>query len=136
MDIMSKRIDAAAALALCALLGLAPSAGASVVKGKADFVGTTNEISGPNGYQARFRFHLIESTCDNDQQPKGRWIVVRSGRMDGQYAHNLANMRNAFNVVMTAFLSDLLLEIHGAPNCNASVVQEVDLWGASIGVFK
>lgn len=110
---------------------------AARINGKVTYVGTMGEYhTSSEGYQATFRFRVSESTCGTDTAPKDRWIHVRSGRMDGVYAHNSANLKNAFTTVMTAMLSGKIIEVDGAPDCNATQVQTINLWNSQIGLFK
>ncbi|MDH5178105.1 MAG: hypothetical protein OEZ39_16490 [Gammaproteobacteria bacterium] len=109
---------------------------AETIFGKVAFVGTTSEYMEKAGvYHATFRFKVSQSICGNDKTPKDRWIVVRSGRMDGVFIHNMANFRNAYNTVITLLLSGKNLQLDNVPSCDASKTQTVNLWGAWIGIF-
>ena len=121
-------------LALGMSLIAAGSAPAATLHGRVTFVGTLGEHhNGSDGYQAQFRFRLADSTCTNQSQPMERWIEVKSGRMEGDFAHNDANTRNAFSVLLAAFLSGKMVQIDGVPNCNAS--NTIHLWSSNIGIF-
>lgn len=110
----------------------ARSAAGAAMTGKVTFVGTLKEYhTDSGGYQARFRIRLSDSTCTNQKNPKDRWIEVRSGRMDGAYAHNMANVRNAFSVVLAAFLSGKTVQVD-LPTCETVTI---DLWSSTIGIF-
>lgn len=108
------------------------------VSGNVSFVGTYGEYkeANANRYHAQFRIRLSNSTCGSDTTPRERWLHVRSGRMDGIFAHNAANFRNAYNSAMTALLADLKVQIDGVPSCDASKSQTIDLWGGRIGVYR
>lgn len=124
------------AAVLVLVLGLAGNANAETVIGKVTFVGTIGEYTAENeGYQAQFRFRVGESTCGNDKQPRERWIVARSGRMEGAFAHNFANTRNAYSTVMAAFLASKGIQIDGVPSCDASKTQTIPLWKSNIGMW-
>jgi len=123
------------AAALNILIASSSFAGSSSATGKVTFVGTLSEQY-DQGYHVRFRVRLAESTCDNDQTPKTRWIHVRTGRMADKYTHNMANARNAYNTVMTAFLSNHLVQIDGLPSCDSTKVLDMDLWNSSIGILR
>jgi hypothetical protein len=119
------------ALAL-ALLG-ADVASAATIWGKVTFVGTISEDSA-DGYHARLRVR-INGTCDTDAAVADRWIHIRSGRMEDIYAHNSANMRNAYSTLMAALLADKSVQIDGLPHCNAAEVISMDLWTGTVGLF-
>ncbi len=118
-------------------LGSVAPALAARINGKVTYVGTQAEYNtAAGGYQAVFRMRISESTCEADKAPKDRWVLVRSGRMDGIYAHNAANFENAYSTVMTSMLTGKVIEIDGVPNCTATAVQTLDLPHAGIGLFK
>ena len=107
---------------------------AASVFGKVAFVGTIGEYTAPNeGLHAQLRVRISESTCTGDNNPTERWIHIRSGRMDGQFAHNSANFRNAFSLLMAAFLAGKTVQIDGVPNCNAS--NTINLWSSQVGML-
>lgn len=118
----------------CALSGVASAEG---VLGTVTFVGTTGEFREPSGvHHAQFRFRVSESVCGSDQTPKDRWILVRSGRMDGSFQHNSANFRNAYNTVMSGLLARTVLGIQfDVPDCDATKGQVVNLPNAAIGLY-
>jgi hypothetical protein len=122
--------------ALCYALSGAASAQQGLT-GTVNFLGTTGEFREANGvHHARFRFRVIESVCGSDQTPKERWVLVKSGRMDGDFQHNSANFRNAYNTVMSALLARTVLSIQlDVPDCDATRTQEVNLPSGAIGLF-
>jgi hypothetical protein len=133
---MKKSLFASIAMVFALLCLTATSSLASSVFGKVTFVGTIGEdATATNGYHAQFRFRVSNSTCDSDNVGKDRWIHVRSGRMDGIFAHNSANFRNAYNTVMTAFLSGKNIQVDGVPSCDSSKTQTINLWSSSIGIY-
>ena len=109
-------------------------ASAETVIGKIWFLGTLSEESA-GGFHARFRMGIAESTCGGDVTPTNRWIHVRSGRMDGEFAHNSANLRNAYGTLLVAFVTGKRVQIDGVQSCDASAPQTIDLWVSSIGVL-
>lgn len=122
--------------ALCYAFSGAVSAQQGLI-GTVNFLGTTGEFREANGVRhARFRFRVIESVCGSDQAPKERWVLVKSGRMDGDFQHNSANFRNAYNTVMSALLARTVFSIQvDVPDCDATRAQEVNLPSAAIGLF-
>jgi len=123
---------------LVVVLGLTFSASTTVLAeaifGKVTFIGTIKEISSlKKGYQAQFRLRVSKSTCTSDKTPKNRWVSVKSGRMDGIFAHNAVNFKNAFSAVLAAFLAGKNVQIDGVPTCNTS--QIIDLWRSQIGIY-
>jgi hypothetical protein len=120
------------ALAL-AVLG-ADVALASTTVGKVTFVGTIGEDCS-DGCHARLRVRVL-GTCDTtDTEIKDRWIHIRSGRMDGEFAHNSVNMRNAYSTLMAALLSGKDIQIDGLPNCSTESAIHIDLWASQVGMF-
>lgn len=113
---------------------LVGGARAEAIFGKVNFVGTYSEYVEGAVYHSQFRFRVTQSTCGNDKTPKDRWIHVRSGRMDGKFIHNMANFRNAYNTVISAFLAGKGVQVDGVPSCDASKVQTINLWKAPIGL--
>lgn len=111
----------------------AGTASAESVYGKINFLGTISEEFDA-GFHARFRMRVAQSTCGSDPTPTDRWIHVRSGRMDGEFAHNSPNLRNAYSTLLVAFLTGNNVQIDNVPSCDASVVQTIDLWGSNIGI--
>lgn len=121
----------------CSAMFFSNAALAERINGKVSYIGTQNEYhTSTSGYHAVFRFRVSESVCGNDKTPKDRWVKIRSGRMDGAYAHNSANFKNAYSTVMASLLSGKTIEVDGAPNCNAGDTQTINLWGAAIGLYK
>lgn len=108
---------------------------AATVYGKVTFVGTYSEFVENNNYHSQFRFRVSQSTCGNDTAPKERWIHVKSGRMDGKFIHNMANFRNAYSTVLSAFLAGKGVQVDAVPSCDASKVQTINLWNAWIGMI-
>lgn len=111
---------------------------AASVSGKVNFVGTVKEYTASNeGLHAQLRIRVSDSTCKSGSnqtgQPTERWITIKSGRMDGQFAHNSANFRNAFSLLMAAFLSGKSVQIDGVPNCNAG--NTISLWSSQVGMY-
>lgn len=106
------------------------------IEGKVTYVGTVAEYTAANeGYSTRFRALISGSICENQTNKVDRWVLVTSGRMDGQYAHNAVNMRNAYSTVLAAMMTGKTIQIDGAPNCTASKVQEINLWNSGIGLY-
>lgn len=103
--------------------------------GKVKFVGTIQEANDNGTYSARFRFKLTDSTCTDSSTPKTRWFSVRSGRMDGKFAHNAVNTKNAYQTLLTAFLTDANIQIDGIPTCSNDKTIEIDLWNSAIGIY-
>lgn len=121
-------------LALGASLISPVSSWAESVYGKVTFIGTIGEYHNANeGYHAQLRFRVSDSTCTNANTPKERWIMIRSGRMDDKFVHNEANFRNAFSLLMAAFLSGKGVQIDGLPNCNDH--NTINLWSSQIGMY-
>jgi hypothetical protein len=107
-------------------------ASAETVFGKITFLGTMSEEFGV-GTHARFRMRVDRSTCGGDNTPKTRWIHVRSGRMDSQFAHNSANLRNAYSTLLVAFMTATTVQIDGVSSC--AEVLTIDLPSSAIGIF-
>lgn len=120
-------------LTMIAGLFVGSEAQAASAYGKVTFVGTLSQLVS-NGYHARFRVRLSNSTCTGDNVPKTRWLHFNSGRMDGAFAHNLGNTRNAYNTLMTAFLAKRNVQIDGVPSCSAGT-KTLSLWGANVGMY-
>jgi hypothetical protein len=117
------------------ILGLfAGTASAETVFGKISFLGTISEQF-DGGYHAQFRMRVAQSTCGSDSTQRDRWIHVRSGRMDGQFAHNSANLKNAYSTLIVALATASNVQIDNVPSCDASVVQTIDLWASQIGIY-
>ena len=115
-----------------AVLGAGVASAASTV-GKVTFVGTIGEEYS-EGYHARLRVR-VHGTCDTDATAADRWIIIRSGRMEDIYAHNSANMRNAYSTLMAALLADKGVQIDGLANCSTTDVISMDLWMDNVGQF-
>jgi hypothetical protein len=77
----------------------------------------------------------VHGTCGTDLTPQDRWIVIRSGRMDGIYAHNSVNMKNAYSTLMIALLSDKDVQIDGLPHCSTTEAIFMDLWNSNVGLY-
>jgi hypothetical protein len=113
------------------------------VYGRVTFVGTLAELKmAKNAYNAQFRFRLSSSTCDmhDGEGRKGdgkdvRWFLAQSGVMTGPYVHNMANTLNAYNTVLTAFLSRSGVQVDGVPDCNTREAQTLRLWRTDIGLL-
>ena len=120
-------------LALALAVFGAGVASAATTWGKVTFVGTISEDNA-DGYHARLRV-LVHGTCDTDPAVADRWIHIRSGRMEDIYAHNSANMRNAYSTLMAALLADKSVQIDGLPHCNPAEVISMDLWIGTVGLF-
>lgn len=119
---------------MAVILSGSAEAWASSIYGKVTFLGTLSEAY-DNGYHAQFRFRLSNSTCDSNTTPGDRWVHVRSGRMDGAFAHNSANLRNAYDTLLNAFLTSKNVQVDGVPNCTTTGVQTLDLWKGNIGMY-
>lgn len=120
-------------LAMGLLIGtFAPTdARAATLRGRVTRVAILPEIVDVPGqvYQAQVRVRLTNSTC-NGADVLTRTITIRSGRMEGVYAHNSASIRNAFDMLMTAYLSNKIVVIENVPTCDAT--STINLWAASI----
>jgi hypothetical protein len=115
--------------------GLSQKGLASEILGKVTFVGTFPEDSSDGTYHARLRVR-INGTCDSDTSVKDRWLIIRSGRMDGIYAHNAANMKNAYSTLTSALLSGKSVQIdYNATNCSTTSAINLDLWSSFVGMF-
>jgi hypothetical protein len=125
---------AALFLATVTMAPPAMAAGANLY-GRLDYLGTESELV-EGGYQARIRIRLVNSVCSTDPAPKMRWIVINSGRMDGQYAHNLANIQNVMQVLLKAFDSAYEIELLNVSSCDDSKPLTVNAWSSFIGVRK
>jgi hypothetical protein len=55
--------------------------------------------------------------------------------MEGIYAHNSVNMKNAYSTLMSALLSGINVQIDGLPDCNTTDVIFMDLWNGQVGIF-
>ena len=55
--------------------------------------------------------------------------------MEGIYAHNGVNMKNAYSTLMTAFLADKTVQIDGLPHCSPASEIFMDLWTGQVGMF-
>jgi hypothetical protein len=133
MHSMIQKLIAVFAFAVCT--AAASPSFAATVDGKVTFVGSMEEhVTGAGELYARFQVRVSGSLCDGGSA-RDRWIIFRSGRMDGAYAHNLANTRNAFTAAMGAFLSGRNLEVvNGGISCSSTSPQTVSLWGTRVGV--
>jgi hypothetical protein len=109
-------------------------ASASSTWGKAIFVGTFVEDNSDGVFHARLRVR-INGTCDTDTVAQDRWIIIRSGRTDGIFAHNSVNMKNAYSTLMIALLSDKNVQIDGLPHCSTTEAIFMDLWNSNVGLF-
>ncbi len=116
------------------VLSAAGSNSAIAVKanGEINYVGVVSELYS-GGYHARFRFRMKDSICNGVTIPS-RWVTVKSGRMDGQYVHNQAAFRAAYNTLMTAFLSGKSIQVDNLPSCSSSD-QTLNLWQSQIGMY-
>jgi hypothetical protein len=112
------------------------SADAATVLGRITFVGTEHELVQDGNHSATFRIRMSDSTCTGDNQKKERWIKVLSGRMDGKYQHNMANFMNAYNTAMSAFGSGKDVQVDQVPSCTTEGTQTIELWRATIGIYK
>jgi len=61
-------------------------------------------------------------------------IIIRSGRMDGLFAHNAANFQNTFNLLITALNEGHQVLIGGLPECDAGDGKTVELWKSRISI--
>jgi hypothetical protein len=110
--------------------------------GKVTFLGTLGEFySAEFGYSARFRVR-VHGTCKPETgAPVGlttsadRWLIIRSGRMDGPYAHNNANLVNAYNTLLTAFTHSKTVQIDGLTRCHSLESTEWNLWELQIAIY-
>ena len=123
-----------ASLALVLSLGFASAAEAAWIKGRVTFVGTYPELT-TNGNQPRFQFRLEDSTCHTNSTPTTRWIIINGGRTEEPYGHNAVTARNAYNTLMTAFLTGHGVQIDGSVNCTTTSAQSLDLWRSYIGIY-
>ena len=130
---MMRRILLATSLSI--VLFAPTDALAARLNGRVTFIGTRAEdVQIPLQVRhARLQVRLSDSTCNGAGAPIDRVITIRSGRMDGAWAHNSANFRNAFDILMTSFLSNRIVEIVGVPNCNVN--NTINLWDSWIGIF-
>jgi hypothetical protein len=55
--------------------------------------------------------------------------------MDGVFAHNGVNMKNAYSTLMAALLSGKNVQIDALPDCSVQDVIELDLWRGTVGMF-
>jgi hypothetical protein len=112
------------------------------IEGKVTFVGTMSEFHSPElGYNARFRVR-VHGSC---KPPTGspivsdvgdHWLIIRSGRMDGAYAHNSANLINAYDTLLTAFTTKKTIRIDGLSRCHSLLADEWNLWDLQIGISQ
>ena len=129
---VAKRIVAAGVAAL--ILGGADSALASSTTGKVTFLGTIQEELAAGALGLRFRVR-INGTCDTDTVPKSRFLHVRGGRVDGLFAHNGPNARNAYSTLLAAALSGKSVQIDGIANCSTTAVIDLPLWAGTVGII-
>jgi hypothetical protein len=108
-----------------------PALGGEGVIGKVDFIATGGETI-DNGYHATFPLR-ITGKCGS-RSVQNLTINVRSGRMDGQYAHNSANFRNAYNTAITALLTDKTVQLGPVDKCSNGA--PLDLWGGGLGMYQ
>jgi hypothetical protein len=54
--------------------------------------------------------------------------------MDGIFAHNGVNMKNAYSTLLGALLSSKDVLIYGLPNCSTRDVIPLDLWNGTVGL--
>jgi len=117
-----------------AVLG-AGGVSASGFLGNVILVGTFSEEFS-DGFHARLRVR-VNGTCDNDPV-RGLYFIIRSGRVDGAFAHNGVNMKNAYSTLLAALLSGKGVEIQdGFPYCIPNERNEIfmDLWRGSVSLF-
>jgi hypothetical protein len=62
-------------------------------------------------------------------------MIIKSGRMDGIYAHNSANVRNAYSTLLSALLYCNDVQIDGLPNCSSTQSIPLNLWTGSVGLI-
>jgi hypothetical protein len=116
------------------------------VEGKVTFLGTMSEHQTPEfGYNAVFRVR-VHGTCEpwTGPQPttyeQDHWLIIRSGRMDGQYAHNSANLINAYSTLLTALTHDKKIRIDGLTRCHSLEYSTGgtpwNLWELQIGIAQ
>jgi hypothetical protein len=108
-------------------------ASASSVVGKVKFLGTMSEDSSGGAYSARLHVR-VSGTCDSDTSIKDRWVEIRSGPMDGIFAHNSVNMRNAYSTLLSALLSGNSVVIDELPNCSTTSAIPLALWVGRVGL--
>jgi hypothetical protein len=108
-------------------------ASAATTWGTVTFVGTISEESHDGGFSARLHVR-VNGACDTDSAVADRWIIIRSGRMEGIYAHNGVNMKNAYSTLMAAFLANKTVEIGGLPDCSTTSPILMDLWTGKVGM--
>jgi hypothetical protein len=124
------------ALCIAALvLAGADNALASSTIGKVTFLGTISEEVGNGFFGVRFRVR-ISGTCDNDTTTKSRFIHVRGGRVDGVFAHNNTNTRNAYTTLLAASLAGKTVQIDGIGSCSTTDVIDMPLWAGNVGVIN
>ncbi len=122
-------------MAAAVLLGTgASTAQAATTWGKVTFVGTVAETNVNGVYNARMRIR-VSGTCDTDGVVKDRWVIISSGRMDGAYAHNGVNMKNAYSTLMTALVSGKNVQIDALSTCSNAAAINLNLWSAQIGIY-
>ena len=61
-------------------------------------------------------------------------IIIRSGRMDGLFAHNAANFQNTFNLLLTALNEGHQVSISDLPECDPGDGKTIELWKSRISI--
>jgi hypothetical protein len=116
---------------------LTPGVSAATIHGKVTFIGTMPEDSSDGNYNARVRVR-VNGTCELDSPStdpaRDYWVEIKSGRMDGIYAHNSVNMKNAYSTLVSSLLSGKSVQIDGLPNCNPDSTV-LELWRGQVGLF-
>ncbi len=130
---MKKRL-AGLAIGALALLGASDATASSTI-GRVTFLGTIPEEVASGAYGAQFRIRVF-GTCDNDTVAKERFIHVRTGRMDGAFAHNATNARNAYSTLLAASLAGKAVQIDGIANCSTTAAIDMALWAGFIGLLN
>jgi hypothetical protein len=114
------------------------------LEGKVTFLGTMSESHTPElGYSAVFRVR-VHGTCKPwtgtplTTYKQDHWLIVRSGRMDGPYAHNIGNLINAYSTLLQALIRDKTVRIDGLPRCHGleAPPSPWNLWELQIGIAQ
>jgi hypothetical protein len=113
----------------------ATDAFAATTVGRVTFLGTLNEEASNGVFGAQFRIRVF-GTCDGDSVAKSRFIHVRAGRMDGAFAHNATNARNAYSTLLAASLAGKTVQIDGMANCSTTVPIDLPLWTGNVGLIN
>ncbi len=61
-------------------------------------------------------------------------ILIRSGRMDGRYAHNSENFRSSFELLMTSLREGLKVSIGDLPSCEDGGGKTINLWTSRLRI--